>query len=250
MTGAPTGRPRGPLFPHPTERTTPMRPIPLLTFAAALAAAVPAAAQSPGFRLDECGSMAREFFGDYEARADMRDQGVRTDGTFAIGGDIFLETRKAYVSCSFAPDGITMTEFYVDGQDETAFAQGGSPGGEGPVDGVGYDDARPTVTGDVRVQFAPGTSGARYGNRLGSGDAVTYILNARNGQFLTVDLVGDTEFLDYIISVPSGDILDQASQSSFRYYGQLYQSGDHRVEVFYNGDQGTFADFDIDFVIE
>jgi len=200
--------------------------------------------------LDECGSMAREFFGDYEAGVDMRDQGVRTDGTYAIGGDIFLETRKAYVACSFAPNGETLTEFFVDGQNETAFATGGSGGGEGPVDGIGYDNTPPTVTGEVRVQFRPGTSSARYGNRLGSGDAVTYILNARDGQFLTVNLGGDTEFLDYIISVPSGDILDQASQSSFRYEGQLYQSGDHRVEVFYNGDQGTFSQFDIEFVIQ
>ncbi|WP_245972068.1 SH3 domain-containing protein [Rhodovulum iodosum] len=107
----------------------------------------------------------------------------------------------------------------------------------------------PTVTGDVRVQFAPGTSGARYINRLGSGQAVTYVLNARDGQFLTVDLQGETRNLDYIIYVPSGNILDQASQSSFRYYGQLYQSGDHRVEVFYNGNQGTYADFAITFEI-
>ncbi len=125
----------------------------------------------------------------------------------------------------------------------TADDGGGAMAGSMPAD-------VPTVTGDLRVQFEPGTSGARYVNRLGSGEAVTYILGARDGQFLTVDLQGAVPNLDYIIYVPGGDILDQASQSSFHYEGQLYQSGEHRVEVFYNGNQGTYADFAISFEIQ
>lgn len=133
---------------------------------------------------------------------------------------------------------------------EGAFADdgGGAMAGAG-----GANPDLPHITGDVRVQFAPGTSGARYANQLGSGEAVTYILGAREGQFLSVDLAPagpNSQYLDYIIYVPGGDILDQASQSSFSYYGQLYLSGDHRVQVFYNGDQGTFAEYAIDFAIE
>ena len=91
--------------------------------AAAIAAAGGQAAEanSIAYMIDECSGLARQFHGDREARTNIRDQGQRTDGTHAIGGDIYLETRKAYVACSFAPDMTTLTEFYVDGRNETAF---------------------------------------------------------------------------------------------------------------------------------
>lgn len=120
---------------------------------------------------------------------------------------------------------------------------------------VGADDgggatARAPSENDIRVKFAPGTTGATYSAALGSGDAVHYTLGAQDGQFLTVELSGNSDSLNYIIYVPSGDILDESSQSGYRYSGQLYQSGDHVVEVFYNGDQGTTGSYDISFEIK
>lgn len=114
--------------------------------------------------------------------------------------------------------------------------------GEGAMAGAPRQD-------EVVVRFSPGTSGATYSDSLGSGDAVRYVLGARNEQFLSVDLRGNSEFLNYIIYVPGGDILFESSQGGYEYYGQLYKSGDHVVEVFYNGDVGTVGGYDLIFQI-
>lgn len=115
---------------------------------------------------------------------------------------------------------------------------------------VGGAGAAPAPRQDeVVVRFSPGTTGATYSDSLGSGDAVRYVLGARNEQFLTVDLRGNSEFLNYIIYVPGGDILFESSQGGYEYEGQLYKSGDHVVEVFYNGDPGTVGDYDVIFQI-
>lgn len=103
---------------------------------------------------------------------------------------------------------------------------------------------------EVRVQFAAGTTGATYSHALGSSSAVSYLLGARDGQFLEVELRGNSEFLNYIIYVPGGDILYESSQAGYKYRGQLYKSGDHKVEVFYNGDVGTTGSYDIIFGIK
>lgn len=103
---------------------------------------------------------------------------------------------------------------------------------------------------EVTVRFAPGTTGATYSNALGSSDAVRYTLGARSEQFLTVDLRGNSALLNYIIYVPDGGILFESSQAGYKYYGQLYQDGDHVVEVFYNGDPGTEGAYDILFQID
>lgn len=128
---------------------------------------------------------------------------------------------------------------------------GGGSGGDGGSS-AGLDPDLPHITGVVRVQFQPGTSSGRYANQLGSGEAATDLLGARDGQFLRVDLFPDgpgADFLDFIIYVPDGDILFESSQGGNAHEGQLYESGDHRVEVFYNGNQGTVAPFAIAFVI-
>ncbi|MEO0821932.1 MAG: hypothetical protein AAF074_16080 [Pseudomonadota bacterium] len=101
----------------------------------------------------------------------------------------------------------------------------------------------------IVVRFAPGTTGATYTDSLGSSDAVRYVLGARKEQFLTVDLRGNSAFLNYIIYVPGGDILFESTQGGYQYEGQLYKSGDHTVEVFYNGEPGTFGDYDLIFQI-
>lgn len=132
----------------------------ILAAALGLAAAHPAAGQSIDYMLGECSGLAQQFHRDYEARTDMKYQGKRTDGTHAVGGDIYLETRSAYVSCSFAPDRLTMTEFYVDGKDQTAFFRGGSTGGT--VSGL-EQDAIDACIGRVRRE-----TGGRGGEVLRS----------------------------------------------------------------------------------
>lgn len=115
--------------------------------------------------------------------------------------------------------------------------------GSGSV--AGGAAAPATQTGDVQVQFAKGTSGAVLSNALGSSDAVRYMLGAQSEQFLTVELRANSQFLNYIIYVPSGSILFESSQGGYKYRGQLYENGDHVIEVFYNGEPGTTGTFDI-----
>jgi len=52
----------------------------------------------------------------------------------------------------------------------------------------------------------------------------------------------DANFLDFIITVPGGDILFVSSQGLYAYQGQLYNSGDQVAKVFCNGDQRTTGD--------
>ena len=52
----------------------------------------------------------------------------------------------------------------------------------------------------------------------------------------------DANFLNFIITVPGGDILFDSSKGLYAYQGKLYNSGDQVVEVFCNGDQRTTGD--------
>lgn len=85
--------------------------------------------------------------------------------------------------------------------------------------------------GEERVQFAAGASGAELRGQLAPGDSRRYALNARNGQFLVVRVVPQGGPISYQIFNPDGSfLLDQVS-SNLDYRGQLWQSGDHVVEV-------------------
>lgn len=101
-----------------------------------------------------------------------------------------------------------------------------------------------------RVEFRAGTIGTTITSQLGSGQGVRYILNARNGQYLRVSLRPNNPYTNYIIYVPGGDILYESSQAGNEYYGQLYLTGDHIVEVFYNGNVNTVGKYDIAFTVD
>ncbi len=101
-----------------------------------------------------------------------------------------------------------------------------------------------------RVQFRSGTTGTVVTGKLGSEQGVRYVLNAREGQYLKVSLRPDNKNTYYIIYLPNGNILYESSQAGNEYYGQLYLTGDHVVEVFYKGDVNTFGNYDIAFTID
>ncbi|MDV7143480.1 hypothetical protein R3X27_12395 [Tropicimonas sp. TH_r6] len=101
-----------------------------------------------------------------------------------------------------------------------------------------------------RVQFDPGTTGTSLTANLGSGAAMTYILGAAEGQFLNVSMQASAPNTYFMITVPGGDILYESAQAGNSYRGQLYLSGDHLVNVFYNGDPGTNSATVLDISIE
>jgi len=114
----------------------------------------PANAQSQNFMLNECSSVAQNYFRDFNARTDMRYNGQRVDGTHAINGRIFLETRFEDFACSYERNGRQMVEFFAEGQVRNAHLPGNSPASPGSV--VQVTDLSGGDTLNVRV--GPGTN--------------------------------------------------------------------------------------------
>ena len=103
----------------------------------------------------------------------------------------------------------------------------------------------PTVSGEQRVKFDAGTSGSTITGSLESGTSVRYILGARDGQFLNVNVASRGGALDYKIFNPDGSALLDLVSSDTPYKGQLWQSGDHIVEVLNAGAQPVTFDMSI-----
>ncbi|MWD26250.1 SH3 domain-containing protein [Aquicoccus sp. SCR17] len=113
----------------------------------------PALAQSVDVMLNDCANVGQTFYRDFEARTDMRYNGQRTDGTHAIGGRIFLETRFADFTCSFDRSGRRMTEFFADGRSQPGFL----PGAAGPAPGSGLAQVANVPANDVlNMRSGPG----------------------------------------------------------------------------------------------
>ena len=192
-----------------------------------------ASAQSVGFYLDECAAMAREYFGVRNARTAMHYNGARVDGTETVGGDIYLEARAAYIACAFPQGSRNMSEFFIDGRDHSNFlrAAGGSNASEGGS------------TRSFRVQFPSGSTGAELSGTVEPGGSVRYVLGARNGQELYVRVAPRRGRLEYEVFNPDGSLLLDLISASREYRGQLWQSGDHVVEVVNRG--GQAIDFNV-----
>ena len=162
----------------------------------------------------------------------MHYNGARVDGTETIGGDIYLEARAAYIACAFPPGSTTMSEFFVDGRDHSDFLR---------VSGGGNVETGGTQT--VRVQFPSGPTGTELSGTVAPGGSVRYVLGARNGQNLYARVAPRRGRLEYEIFNPDGSFLLELIDASREYRGQLWQSGDHVIEVVNRG--GQTVDFNI-----
>ena len=101
---------------------------------------------------------------------------------------------------------------------------------------AGSGSAAPT-TNTVQVRFDAGTSGTEITASLTPGSSTRYVLGARDGQFLYVRVAARGNGISYQIFNPDNSfLLDQVS-SSQEYRGQLWQSGDHVIEVINRGNQ-------------
>ena len=170
--------------------------------------------------------MAREYFGVRNARTAMRYNGARVDRTETVGGDIYLEARAAYVTCAFPQGSTTMSEFFVDGRDHTDFLRASGGGG-----------AEAAGTQTVRVQFPSGSTGTELTGAVAPGGSVRYVVGARNGQEFYVRVAPRGGRLEYEIFNPDNSFLQDLIDAGREYRGQLWQSGDHVVEVVNRGGQ-------------
>jgi hypothetical protein len=99
-----------------------------------------------------------------------------------------------------------------------------------------------------RVRFPSGASSTEFEAQLPPNMTVRYQLGARNGQFLDVGVSPGNAPLSYRILNPDGTELLDAIAVDTPYRGQLWQSGDHVVEVI--NTTGSTVQFDIYFGIE
>ena len=82
-----------------------------------------------------------------------------------------------------------------------------------------------------RVRFESGASGAILNRSLGPGEAFQFLLGARAEQFLRVRVTPESGEMYYVIRNPDGSVLLDGTDTAMEYYGQLWQSGEHVVEV-------------------
>lgn len=113
------------------------------------------------------------------------------------------------------------------------------------MDDAGGAMSSDVVSGTQRVKFAPGTSGSAMSASLAPNTSVSYVIGAKDGQFLNVDVQSQGGALDYKILNPDGSALLDFIASDTPYKGQLWQSGDHVIEVLNAGAQRVSFDIGI-----
>lgn len=111
-------------------------------------------------------------------------------------------------------------------------------GGGAPAGASGKSAAEPT-TATERVRFDAGTTGTELTGALTPGSSVRYVLGAKKPQDLYVRVAAKGPDIYYQIFNPDGTFLLDQMTSAKEYRGQLWQSGDHVIEVINRGRQNA-----------
>jgi hypothetical protein len=213
-------------------------------FGALVCSAGIGSAQSPEYMTEYCMTAAQGFYQEYEASTDTTYEGQRTDGTHAVNGTIFRENQSSDFQCSFNAAGDTMVDFFTDEQSWPDFANNG----ESPYNSGGGAGSGASTSSTERIKFPAGSTSFQFPAQLPPNSSVQYLLGAKNEQFLEVGVYPESGSMDYMILNPDGSVLLDAVPSSQEYRGQLWQSGDHVVEVINRG--GETLPFEIYFSID
>jgi len=137
---------------------------------------------------------------------------------------MFRDRGETVWRCLVSNDGVVADLNVTQGADDGGGAMAGAPGSGG--------------SGTERVAFAAGASSAKVTGSLLPQESRRYILGARDGQFLSVRLAANGPKMTYLIYNPDGSVLLDEVSTAKEYRGQLWQSGDHIVEV-YNMSNGA-----------
>jgi hypothetical protein len=86
-------------------------------------------------------------------------------------------------------------------------------------------------TNTERVRFEPGTTGTELTRRLAPGASTRFVIRARNGQTLYTRVAPRGPAISYQIFNPDRSFLLEQISSGREYRGQLWQTGDHVIEV-------------------
>ena len=121
---------------------------------------------------------------------------------------------------------------------ELSVSQSADDGGGAMAGSSGSHGSEPG-TSTERVRFDRGTSGTELTGTLTSGSSARYILGAKNRQDLYVRVAARGSGISYQIFNPDGSFLLDQMASDKEYKGQLWQSGDHVIEVINRGNNNT-----------
>lgn len=103
-------------------------------------------------------------------------------------------------------------------------------------------------TSTVTVRFPAGGTGTEMTGSLAPGESRRYVLGAANGQNLYVRVAAQGPDMSYQIFNPDQSFLLEQMTSAQEYRGQLWQSGDHVIEVINRG--GSTTSYNVIFGIE
>ncbi len=106
------------------------------------------------------------------------------------------------------------------------------------TDDAGGAMAGASGPGDKRINFEAGTSGAELTESLLPQGSRRYVLSANAGQTLYVRVAANGPDMTFVIYNPDGSVLLEETSAAQEYRGELWQAGDHVVEV-YNMSNGA-----------
>ena len=143
---------------------------------------------------------------------------------------MFRDSGETVWRCLVSNDGVVADLSVADAADDGSGAMAGAP------------------NSSERVSFAAGTTGAELSGSLLPQERRRYILGAKENQFLYVRVAANGPGMTYVIYNPDGSVLLDEMSASREYRGQLWQSGDHTVEVYNmsNGSQSYSVIFGIE----
>ena len=122
----------------------------------------------------------------------------------------------------------------MDGYEDERYADDG----EGAMAGAyGENDGGYTATQEIR--FASGRSSAEFSDGLTPGSSTRWTLRARSGQDLTVIVNSEGPGIYFQVFNPDGTMLQDQIPAGSEYGGELWQNGEHVVEVINRGNQNV-----------
>ncbi len=202
------------------------KPLLVTTFSAVLALSLsgPASANVGQAAIDGCIDQIRSVGGPDGQSGTV----ISSEYSEANSLIMFQDAGNTVWRCLVSNDGVVAELTVAQAADDGGGAMAGASG-----------------SGTERVSFASGTSGAELTDSLLPQESRRYVLDARDGQFFYFRLAANGPGMTYVIYNPDGSVLLDEMSADQEYRGQLWQSGDHVVEVVNAGAQPVAFDIGI-----
>jgi hypothetical protein len=168
--------------------------------------------------VSNCQFEAAKRLGGDVSKTTATYEGQRTDGTHAVNGTIRMRGRTSNFQCTFARNG-ALLRFWTN-----------APQAAAPQE--------PTTT-TQRITLTGGSSGTEISAQLSPGSSIRYVLRAKSGVFLHTRVATNAPQVYYQIFNPDNSFLLEQMTSAKEYRGQLWQTGDHVIEVINRGNRSA-----------